>query len=805
MDQIVTTQPGSETTGEYIPPNRAEKLLLKLCYENAKRAEAVCNPNLWTAIDSIKSIYGTWETTPTSPEQADDKNFKVQVNDIRDQVNEMYALCKSLMRGRRDRRLVPYRKTDEKQAQITQDVQDALLREKQWDEEKALALIRFIKYHFGGFKVCRYRRKTYKTERVMVPIGPQVEFQHNTVTGFADPIPIPGTSFQTQDLLMEGYSEEDVKSGEAVRAKCASMGLTFQGIADEAPAPDEFGNPIFTEILCTKTQEVWEDCVYGKALDARKIAINDPSRKLDRQSSIHEYDYLLLSEIKKAYPYNIEEFRRKASPTQAVAQQPGGSIPGSQSGPIGSQDFPLYETIETWIEPDWDHYIAQGQVDAQEIAELALKFQIPPQEFMLPGKLCVTHHKDLVLMDTYTNFLWDMSEYPHDIESFEPAEERAWSHGFVHAISSTAAALHKFRNLVMAMIRRRLNQSRIASKRLGITDDEMKKLDEESQTVWFNGQAVDLQQDLAYYLPPDDSKPGFSMVSYLENILGKLGVPPVLSGEADAETATQDQINNQRGQTIVNESFDRFVGCMMRFYRKHLGAVIKTTTRGRMIKAIGEDGAAFEAKWITPSDLTDRVEIVPTVSFNDLMERQQSQFIIAMMNVFAPVLQPQEIRAMWKICIRKGGLSQADIEEIEGSLGSYTDVKQEVEAMLADPSIKPNVNEADPHPLCIAVATVALRQRQMMLQAQGAVVMPDMFQNVQEYIAVHDSMFEHQMMVAKLMTPPPTKGKPQNEPPKEKADEQSSAREDAQDSSPADNGMATAAGLTGTASVPQMQ
>lgn len=764
---------------------RAEKVLRQMAWRNASKAEAVAITEYWSPIDTIKSLYGTFVKSPTSPDQADDKNFKVEINDLADQADEMFALTKSLMKGRRDRRCIAFKKTDEKQVEVTEKTQDSLLRESDFDKEKSLALQRFIKYHFSGFKVCRQRERTYKTERVEVP-----------VLG-----PMPGMGFTSADLLANGYPPEEVESGHAVRDKLAKQGLRFQGYSDEAEMVDQFGFPVFTKILCTRTVEAWKDTVIGKAVDPRKLAVYDMNRTLDRQASVHEFNYYTLAELKRCYPQNLDYFREKAVAETNNNQQPGNQQSANNTPSEISEDFPIYQIVESWMDLDFHDMVAQNKLSEADIQGLSNRFQIPMTDFMVPGKWCLIHNQDRVLMDMYPSYLWDRHDFPWDIDSWEPTEDRFCTHGFVHRISSACAAVAKFRNFVMKNMRRMLNQSRIFSKRMQVTPTQLEALDEENGTLGVPGTAADLEKDLRFYEPPDVTGPGFTMVNYFESRIRSMGVPATLAGEGDSDTATQADINDKRGQTVVNESFGRFVDLLMRFYKKHLGAMLISVTRGRMITVAGEDGATFDEQWITPAELTDRLEMVPMISFNDLMEQQQSQFLIAMVNVFGQFLMPQEIRAIWKVCMRKGGLSTADIDEIEGSLGSYTDVKQEVDAMLANAECKPIPRMDDPHPLCIAVASAALNQRLDEFQMMGLPVQPEMVGNLMAYIQAHQAMFQEQQMVAQLMTPQEgPKGKPANEPPKKGGE--SKGRERGQDASPADKGMMTNGGLTGTASVP---
>jgi hypothetical protein len=371
--------------------------------------------------------------------------------------------------------------------------------------------------------------------------------------------------------------------------------------------------------------------------------------------------------------------------------------------------------------------------------------------------------------------------------------------GMMERMSGAAAALHAFRNMVAQNMRKNLALNMLVSKRIAVTDDDLKRLDGIGEKIWYNGQAVDLQQDLRVFEYPDYTKPGMDQVGYYENKIRSLGVPAVLAGEGSADTATQDVLNNRRGQTTVNESFRRLVEMVMRSIEKMIGAVNLAITRGQWIEKAGEEGAATQLIWVTPSDITDKVEVVPQVSFDDANNMAMAQFLMALSNVFGRMLLPPEVRAMLMVCLQLGRVPRKFVEQIEQSFGSITNVQQEIEAMLRDENCRPKINMSDPHPICIAMAEMALVQQATILQQHGLPFMPP--QNITEYIEAHKAMLMQMQMLTQLQQPQDAgpKGNPVQQPNDGPNDAKGETRQIAQNNSPSDAGAMTNGGMTGQA------
>lgn len=777
------------------PPVSAERFyskMLAFCHGQASKARVVSKTEIWDAVDAAKVVYGSWRKAVQAPEAGKDKNFVIDGQDMADHVDEMAALIVDLLLSSDELfRLESKPGATQEQADLTLSVQLAALREKDFQGELRKTVARWLKFRYGGLKVCRTCETKFATERVDVPRDLYVD----------------------EILLARGFMPEQLQDGTALKTALAEDGYTFQGLSDESDIPGPNGEPQYTMILCTRTFRDEREYVYLESISPRLIAISDINRRAENQHTIHEYRYLTIPEMRRSYYKNLDKLSKLQANTSPT-HQPGGTSSTDTAPTTTNLEFPVYEMVDTWTEAPIDKWIEDGDVTIEEVKKACEENGFPYTDLLYPiygmdgtesyvttgAKVCFVHYQDQCWNKFYSNYLLDKSEFPHDTESFVYDEDRFCAQGMMERMSSFAAMLYQFRNMTARCMRRQLNQSRIVSKRLNLTPEELKPLDEEGGTVMFNGQAVDLQQDLKIFEVPDVTDAGFKFIDYCEMGLRRLSVPAVLAGEADSKTATQDVMNNRRGQTVVNESFSRLVKMIKRSLRKHLGAVLVSFTRSRNVEILGEDGMTISNRWIRPCDLTDKIEHQMLVDFNDANKAQQAQFLLSLVNVFAPMLMPPEIRAMLEVCMRLGKLSRQDVQKIEQSLGSLTNAQQEVEAMLIDSDLKPHIRMDDPHPICIFLAEQALGMEMQKAMATG--MPPPPRDNIIQYIETHKAMDMQMKAIAAMQQPEQAagpKGKPKQEPKDGPSGEEGNARKEAQQGSPADGGIQSPAGMTGMA------
>lgn len=784
-----------------VSTDRVTKWVLEYTERAKQRAVNVSRTHIWDRIDAENNAYGLRDKT-LEPQEAGikaanlDQEYEVLTKDLSDQVDEMTALLTDMITRGEIRRYEPRPGIPEEQAELTKKVQDALLKEKDWDAEVRTFAGRFVRHCVAGFRVCRSHEVSYITERVEVPVREQV------VGGFGpDGMPVmQEIPVYTDDaLLQRGFTPDQIRDGSAIRSALAEdKGLTFVGIADLR----EDGT--FQNLLCTRCRETKQDFVYLRTINPRRIAIADPTRPFKKQPTVHEFSYLTANELRSAHYRNIDKLEKDGSPiSDTNSQNPGSTVHVSTTS--GNLIVPVYEKCESWLELPFEKAVRDGEFSEEELRVFLIENGIPVEEVRYPSYKWVVHHNcDKVLLGIETSYRADKSQHAFLADSFVHADGEATGNSLMERLSNVCSNLLAFLNMTARGIKKNLYGSRIISDRIGMSESDIKRLDQFGGTVVVEGNLTDVEAEIHTMQFPDVSRMGMGMVQLFEDKKRGLGVPSILAGEGQAETATQDSINNQRGQTVVNDAFRRMRSLLCESYMMHLDVMVNSFTQARYINIMGEDGATMTRRWTMPREITDKLDIVPMMSFNDAEKQRMIQFLLGLMNVVAPVMGPGAVKSLLVLSMEKFGIDQSDIAKIEESEGSLTSVQQEIETMLQDPQYQVKVRMEDPHSVCIQMAQMAMAQEASRYESMGAP--PPPMDNLMEYVQIHEGMLEQQRLMEAMQQMmagggPGLQGKPvQGRSDGGPGDEEGGARQTGQAVGVGNQGPMSAAGLTGQGS-----
>lgn len=810
MLDIPQMQGAPPPVAEVVDTSRVESWILERLNRAKSNAEAVSKTYLWERVEAENKAYGLRDTV-LEPQDAGIKaaslgqHYEVRTKDLADQVDEMTALLLDLLDSGELWRLVPKAGVTQLQAELTQKVQNSLLDEKDWRGERRKFVGRFVRNCFSGLKVCRSHEISYITDRVEVPLRRQ-EPVIDPYTGMpmlnmgGQPVTSVVEMYTDGALMERGFSYDKISDGSALRSALAEDGLLFVGIADMR----EDGT--YENLLCTQCRETTQDFVYLKAVNPRRIAIADPTRPCKEQPSIHEFHYLTENELRKAHFRNVDELSEKGTQIRSTAQQNPGNVTSTTQAQSTLID-PVYEIAESWLEIPWEQGVIDGAFGEDELRAFAIEQGFPVEELQYrSSKWCGFHNKGNLLLGIQPSYLIDKSDHPFRVESFVYGDGEFAGNSQMERLANVAANMLAFLNMTARGIKKNLYQSRIVSDRLQLSDEALNQLDQYGGFARVEGNVTDIDGEIKTLQVPDISGIGMNMVQYFEEKLRGLGVPSILAGEGQADTATQDTINNRRGQTIVNEAFGRMMNVFVASCSQHLGVMVNTFTESRYIEIVGEDGATMTRRWTMPREITDKLEIVPMVSFNEGEKQRMIQFLLGLMNVVAPALGPPSVKALLKLAMEKFGIDSSDIAKIEGTAGSTTSVQQELQSMFQDPDSQVEVRMEDPHQVCIQMAYAALEMDKMRYEQEG-MPQPDRA-NVMEYIQLHEGMMQQQQMMQMMQQmqeqgpQPPMQGKPvQGRADGGPGTEQGDARQMGQAVGVGNQGPMSAAGLTGQGSV----
>lgn len=762
--------------------------------DNEKCAADVSDSEIWQRVDAAIRAYNI-NKKAIDPQDAGinaasmDKEFIVRTEDLADQVDEMTALIDNQMpKNKPVCRLVAKPGITEKQAELTQNVQYSLLHEKGFQKELRKFVGRFIKYPVAGLKVCRSHETSYITERVEVPL-----VMRDPNTGM-----VLQELYTDAALLDRGFSPEDIAEGGALQSALAEDGFTFVGIADQKP------DGSYENLLCTKCRETAQDYVYIKAVDPRTIAVSDITVETKYQQSIHEYHSWTLTQLKTGYFHNLAELEKHGDSTQDTNDQKPGNRTnhGKQSGKLMQ---PVYKVIESWLEIPWEQWLNEGAFTIEEARAFALEQGFPVTEMNYAAQKWCVFHCGGVILKMYPNYLMDKCEYPYDFDSYIYGDGTFTGQGMMERLSNVAANKTAFVNLIARTLKQNLYGSMIVPGSVGLTAGDWKALYKPGGVV-----QPDMRFDpseVYFHQVPDTTPNAMRMVSFFNEEMRGKGVPAVLAGEGQADTATQEAINNRRGQTVVNEASGRMLEVIVNAIRKHLGCMVNSFTTSRYIELVGEDGATMSREWTMPKEITDNLDIVPAVFFDEGTKQRLSQLFLGLTNILAPVAGPEVVVELATIAMEQAGVPQDMIERVLKKQGDITNVHQEIEAMLQNPDLQVEVKMSDPHPVCIMYAQISLAQLQQRAMELGQPFVPP--QNMMEYIAIHQSMQQQldtmAAMQAMMQGGGPEQG-PKGKPKQERNDggpssEEGGARQDGQAAGVGNQGPMSAAGLTGQGSI----
>src|SRR5690606_16742964 len=97
----------------------------------------------------------------------------------------------------------------------------------------------------------------------------------------------------------------------------------------------------------------------------------------------------------------------------------------------------------------------------------------------------------------YPSYMMDKSQHPYEGESFIDSDGECIGQGMMVRISNIVANKNAVVNLVTRSIKQLLFQPMVYDKRLGISQDDMKKLQQEGGIVGYDQQGIDIRESLA--------------------------------------------------------------------------------------------------------------------------------------------------------------------------------------------------------------------------------------------------------------------------------------------------------------------
>lgn len=761
----------------------AKKWLLTWLQTNEAAARTVTKP-IWQSYDAELTAYEGAKKVIEGKTAAVDDNYIPETHAIADQVDDTAALMYDRSRQGGDMyKFAATESENQHKAQNLKAILDAEFRHMKCDSEWQKCLSRYSKFDISGLKTCYGRRVKY-------------EFKTQEIS--AEP-------YTDQALIAKGYDPDPETLKQALFDELAYDGYRFvsPGI------PDKFGNPI--GLIVESAQETHGDHIYFRAINPRRMAFSSRGRTAENQHSIHEYWYWTKDELADdCYGFYDLDKMEKVVGSSTAQSVPDPSAANNASKPEQiSSNFQTLEIVESWCGAPWKAMNRAG-FSEQELSALLQSYGCDPLELKLKrAKWCFFHHSNIALLKMYRNYEADPSCYPYRLASYIQGEDTLDGQAFMIRLSSWNAMQIVALALTFRNIQRNLNQTPVLANGTGINLDDLKKCLKRGDPVVLNGN-MDVNDMCQFLTIPDMSQVGFRLAGYADGKMKDNGVPAVLQGKSDAETATQETISQRSGQTGINFGFGRIVeDVLVPTIQACAEMVLARFTDRRKVEMLGEKGVLME-KFISPEDFNTKVRVQHVASLDFAEGNTKNQILMGLSNIFRPLITPPQMQAIMEMVLENGRFDRPQIERIRQSAGSMTDQMQELEAMIASPLCEPIVRPDDDH---IQHMQVLLMER---VKRPEIMEMPNVNKHAEMHIAALDM---NAMLGGPAPMPPgapaatpeggegsgPVKGPGKQIPKNQPQGEEGAVRSMANMNSPADMGMETNSGMTGRGAPPKVK
>lgn len=559
-------------------------------------------------------------------------------------------------------------------------------------------------------------------------------------------------------------------------------------------------------------------------MDIRKYRFSDMRRPIPEQHCMQKANYWTREEM-ESFGFDVSEL---GDPNSGGRHRPTPNTSEmiSTTAPMNTGPFNTHEIWENTARIPWQTWIESGDINQLDLQVFAEKRRLSPAEGdygfktgdFAPGVYNKFFHKSsqglpspgaspgngAVLLAASPNPLCAQPKtMPMWGASFTPPDADAVGRNLAQRQSEMNAAANLSFNNWQDNLRRRGRKSFFVGGNFPGGKDKYAQIHVPGAAVISPG-GMDPREAIFPWEVEDITDSTLKALAFMQSDVRDKGVNSAMQGESNVDTATEASINANKGAVKITSAFRRW---MRHVYAPALRALAVEVALSYKyedyIRVCGETGAAMKGvDYRSADEVLTKFEIAPVATFDFALKLRKMQSITQIANIFGPFLSPPEIRSLLSLALRSSDFTEQEVQEIQGSAGTITDVFDEIKAMLADPSVQPVVRPDDNHLMVMQVAQqIEASSPQIAAQLESQ-------PNYQRWKAEH--MAGLQAMVAQAQldhpapAPPGQNGKRDAQPPPKngsspKTPEQTNTRQMAQLASPPDMGMDTNSGMTGRA------
>lgn len=756
-------------------PKRVEAKLLEWHWTNVNHAKMVMGPVL-SAIASDEEVYRALPKIVPTSREAEQQDAEVQTPESANQSDVVRSeYHRAMFEGTGVFRCVADPQEAESRAQTTGNVMKQMLEDAGYEDEIDDSLWDFLNSKYGGLKTV--------IERIQ------------DVDGALEEVP-------ANDIALALAEDSWHRQG----TPFSPVDQTQSSVIYEVSRPHEF--LVFVP----------------RAMDPRKILFSDLRKpNIHDVPSIHEAHYWTLADMRKAgFNITAADLPPPNGTNQHEPQVGAGQRQLSHGGGnVTNPNFKQWEVWESWAEIPWRDWVEDNSLTVEDLIAFAEANGINVAEFELPQKWQFFHIENKVALRCRTNYLLRRSHYPYNVASFIKRRGELIGDSFISRIKEFEAIVKTLTNMYLDNLRQRIYGSVILDSNSPIDRSKFKSLWQRKGIVELElmGRPVEDMVKFMSEVVPDVARPALDGMMMAQRQLQTFGNPAILMGQGNSETATQDMVNNQRGQQKITAPLRRYAQKVLQPTLENIRDLISLNYDApRWIREQGEYGAemARPPKPVTREDITHRFRIVLTTRFDFVDRPIKAQQLTALANIVAPVLatgtpMPRPFAKLVATILEYQDVPRNVIDEITDNEGRGTNPEEELLVLEYQPFSRIVVRPDDDHLKAQLLLQAKLAQMQMTDPAKAEAFASQ--DNVQRWLADHQYYFmqEQAQLAAQQLggqkgddnesgadqrkTPqgPPNQPTPVGGVP---TDQSALARQEAQLNSQPDGGM-SAMGMTG--------
>jgi hypothetical protein len=632
------------------PVGNAEKVrtwLLNWLWSNTKHAKDQ-TATFHAALDAAELSFKGKQFAPPK-DASKQQGSEIEFEEHKNQVNIVTAvMAKNVKRSGRTFRVQAINGEIQSRADATQAVMDAELEETGWEREIYRMLFRFNKFDSAGMKLICDFSEVVEPRRYEIAVD--------------EVIPHMGE----MDMQGKPYS--------------------VIGPADQTEPNGDFNKVLF------ETHEVKSKMrVGGKALEMRNIVVLDPKRpSMQQQPYIGESHIYTEDELEDNTMFRVN-WDKMGAANANDKHSPTTETPAQATGTGGtSPNFKQWEVWESHSQIPWKRGLRKQDFNQYDL-DAFIKEERGPESSSgdcdIPQNWIVYHVENKALLKIDPTYHPDKKAHVYYTCSYVEGDTELFGQSFMRQVQPLSNGMNMFANQALDNARTRGDISAFVDTACDLTPANFAEIrDGRNKMVAMEfpgGRTVKDCMAFVGEIIPNTFPDNMAGYTLCKQEARTFGAPDVIQGRAGSETATQDTMNNERGQEKIDYPFGRVImDVAVPILQGVRELVFKHFDNPRIISIAGEEGATLnEPRVITRGQITNRFKIIPMANF-DFNQQWRATMLLQAMNIVGRVAPPETLMKIFALFLEYNGEDRHRINELTDNVGRGTNAEQELRVMM---------------------------------------------------------------------------------------------------------------------------